>query len=429
VSIESLERRESIEADLIQPNEIGSIPDDVVPEENSGEAYENVEKAELGALMQAVQLGSLAGEMLAELDNDDPMLMTDYIKQLRADVKAGERARQTLIEACLPYAEMKARHFRGCGVDHADLVQEGSIAIVKAIDTYDSSKNVPITAYVSMRIGWAMADAVRNYGDTIRVPRHNIAKVLAAREKLGITATHEQLAEEAGVSVESIPFYLDFSRVSKSLDDEIHPDYLVDRTAQSTEEAALLNIRSEVVQAALKSLSPEERELVSLRFGIGDGVERSLRELGELRGTNQVNIMRKERRILAKLRNNETLLELEGIVPEEGQEEEADTLKKLDDTPDSQPKQTRKRRPQADKTPQVDDNERDIFTLRRKMLIKVAGKKGLQAALDAETLLDGDEEDVVLYGWTEAQSQKAYLIRDKYLAKIAKIRTPAQSEL
>lgn len=407
MSIQSPERITAVEPDTKRRDETSSILDAAV-DNGTNSGYETAEEGErLKSLVQEMQLGLLAGEMLAELtDSEDyDSSSVEYMQQLHADVDAGQRARQVLMEVCMPCATKKARAFTGRGVDRDDLIQEGNVAIVKAIDSYDPSKNVPVKAYVAMKIEWALADAVRHHSEIIRVPKYDISKALEAREQLGEASTHEQIAEATGFSIDRVKSYLSYSRVTTGIDDEsIHPSYLIDRTVQSVEDHALSNAYSDTVRSALQVLSPEERELISLRFGIGSGVGLSLRNVGDIVGKSQVYALRKQREILDKLRTNRELLGLQGLA-----------LQDFSSNDQSTEGQDQKKEIDATET------SNDIYTLRRRMLIALAGRKGLQKALDAETLLDGDDEDIEMYDWSEAQREHAEVLRSKYLAKIASI--------
>lgn len=403
MTIQSSERILVAKPDPEQRAEVSPTLDAV--DRDSG--YETAEEGDrLKLLVQQMQLGLLAVEMLAELDNVEDY-DTGYVQQLRVDISGGQQARQLLIEACMPCAVQKSRAFTGRGVDRDDLVQEGNVAVVKAIDSYDPSKNVPVKAFVVMKVEWAMADAIRRHGDIIRVPKYDISRALGAREQLGEAATYEQVAKATGFSIDRVKAYLNYSKVTTSIDDEsINPSYLVDRTVQSVEELALSGVYGDVVRSALQELSPKERELISLRFGIGSGVGLSLRDVGDIFGKSQVYALRREREILDKLRVNRQLLELQGLAVEDIHEDQSTEQQNQDIDV-------------AEVSGVKGTIQDDIYRLRRRMLIALAGRKGLQRALDAETLLDGDDEDIEMYDWPEAQREHAEALRSKYLAKIA----------
>jgi RNA polymerase primary sigma factor len=271
------------------------------------------EEATLASLIRTSQE---AAERLAEASAGGERLPVAERRRLVAAVRDGEEARARFVRANLRLVIWVARRYRNAGLPLGDLVQEGNLGLMRAVETYDHRKGFTFSTYatwwIRQRIGRALADTSR----TIRVPGH-VAEALTVLgrisaellESLGREPTAEELATASGFTLDRVEQCLraepDLISLSAGIGDEGGElvDLLADPTATVPEDAALLAVESEALRASLSRLRDRERAVIELRYGFLDGSPRTLEEVGRRFAVTRERARQIEAKALTKLRH------------------------------------------------------------------------------------------------------------------------------
>jgi RNA polymerase primary sigma factor len=267
-------------------------------------------------LSSVIRLSQAAAARLAAADDGGEPLDAGERRRLRAEVQAGEEARQQFVRANLRLVIWVARRYRNAGLPLGDLVQEGNLGLMRAVETFDNRKGFTFSTYatwwIRQRIGRALADTSR----TIRLPGH-VAEALSVLgrissellESLGREPTPQELADASGFSLERVHQCLqaepDLVSLSAGIGDEGGElgDLLADPGATVPEDAAMLAVESAALRASLGRLRDREREVIELRYGFLDGSPRTLEEVGRRFAVTRERARQIEAKALTKLRH------------------------------------------------------------------------------------------------------------------------------
>ena len=258
-----------------------------------------------------------AGRAAEEAMDSQYSLTDDELDELQRLKEVGDAARAHLIRANTRLVVSIAKKYRGRGLQFLDLIQEGNVGLMKAVEKYDYRRGNRFSTYATWWIRQAVTRALANHGRTIRIPAHlggRISKLYQVAQELeqeyGRQPTAEEIAENMELPAERVRWMLRTSRqpvhLERPVGDESDAelgDFIEDIEAPPPAEMVANKMLTEELGDILDQLTPREARILRLRYGLQDGESRTLKEVGEMFGLSRERIRQLEKEALRKLRH------------------------------------------------------------------------------------------------------------------------------